>query len=124
MKTILSYLLLYAYATIMIKPAMPVIADAMAHLLNYKEHVSTVHKHNGSFHVHDEYKKAVNTNDDAATPSHKLSKKIDPAPEHFMTAAFLFVHRSARPLHVSLPMQLLLTRSLPGKLRPPIRILS
>ena len=46
------YLFVFVYGTIMLKPAMPYLKNFAAHILFYKDHILTVHSHNGKFHVH------------------------------------------------------------------------
>jgi hypothetical protein len=57
---ILIRLLLLSYMLMIIKPAVPVIMDTIAHKYWNESHYSTVHKHNGNAHVHSELKKAAN----------------------------------------------------------------
>lgn len=52
MRKITLYLFLFTYTTVMFKPLVPYITDLAAHLLFYKEHMLSVHKHHGKFHVH------------------------------------------------------------------------
>ena len=54
MKMAIIYLLLLNYSTIMLKPVMPYATDAIAHLLFYHEHITTVHFANGQLHAHKE----------------------------------------------------------------------
>ena len=56
------YLLLFAYVTTMLRPAMPYLADGMAHLLWYHEHIATVHTEHGKRHVHFEVEKESKKN--------------------------------------------------------------
>lgn len=90
MKIILSYAILAVYATIMIKPIMPTLADGFAHLLNYQDHIATVHKHNGKSHTHFEYIEAARNQADKNNPLNTNDgfKKVNFASEHFLVCMF------------------------------------
>jgi hypothetical protein len=51
MKRILVYLLCCAYTISLVKPVIPFFADTMAHIFWYSEHVATVHKTDGAYHL-------------------------------------------------------------------------
>jgi hypothetical protein len=53
-KTIVAKLLLALYLAVSCRPALPVLADVVAHVLFYEHHIATVHQHDGHFHVHEE----------------------------------------------------------------------
>lgn len=56
----------------MFKPVMPYVADAMAHLLFYKEHMLNVHAHHGKSHAHsDAVKTAKNEQSEKSTNNKK-----------------------------------------------------
>ena len=59
MKKALLYLLLFSYTTVVLKPVFPTIADTVAHIFWYSEHMATVHFENGRYHVHLEYQQAA-----------------------------------------------------------------
>ena len=59
MKKALLYLLLFSYTTIVFKPVFPTIADTLAHIFWYSEHMATVHYEHGKYHVHYEYQQAA-----------------------------------------------------------------
>lgn len=59
MKKALLYLLLFSYSIIVLKPVMPTLADTVAHVFWYSEHMATVHYENGRYHVHLEYADAA-----------------------------------------------------------------
>ena len=61
-----------AYTLLMIKPILPVIADAMAHSFWKSQHILTVHEVNGKFHVHKELVKA--SKDDEKRKQHTGNK--------------------------------------------------
>ena len=52
MKKALSYLLLFAYSTIMLMPVLPFVSDTVAHTFWLYEHISTVHYEHGQYHTH------------------------------------------------------------------------
>jgi len=52
MKKVLLYLLLFAYSSIVFRPLYPSIADTIAHIFWYSEHMATVHYEHGKYHVH------------------------------------------------------------------------
>lgn len=43
----------------MLKPVMPYITDGLNHILNFKDHMATVHAHHGKYHVHIEVAEAA-----------------------------------------------------------------
>lgn len=54
MKKFVTYLLLFTFSTMLLKPAMPYVTDVLAHSFWYANHMSTVHFENGKYHVHKE----------------------------------------------------------------------
>ncbi|MEO6719411.1 MAG: hypothetical protein ABIN67_03555 [Ferruginibacter sp.] len=121
MKSILSYLLLCVYATILVKPVMPTLADTFAHILNYSDHITTVHHENGKYHVHYEYVEAAKKNSSEQAPYNNLSKKLVDASEHVMLiATHNLSPTSFEKVYLNLPIQRLQLMSLPGCYRPPI----
>lgn len=54
LKKIISYLVLFSYTIIILKPVLPVASDTLAHVFWKLEHISTVHSHDGDDHVHQE----------------------------------------------------------------------
>ncbi|MEP7142817.1 MAG: hypothetical protein ABI707_08100 [Ferruginibacter sp.] len=124
MKRILSYLLLCIYATIMIKPVMPTITDMLAHLLNYSEHMATVHhSHGGKSHVHYEYIEAAKKNSHEDNPYNNIFKKGDGSSEHILfTTAIVPSITLVLQEHSNSFFQNLPVISLPGNFRPPITL--
>jgi len=57
MKKLLLYIVLFSYAIVMVKPALPFVQDVIGHILFYKQHMATVHFENGQYHVHKEVAK-------------------------------------------------------------------
>ncbi len=100
MKKAILYLLLVSYTTIILKPVLPFISDAVAHIFWYSEHIATVHIENGKYHVHDE-SLAVSKKMDTqkSVPVSKTEKAFS---EHFMnTPRFVFSYQPLLHLHFS-----------------------
>lgn len=57
MRKILLYFFLFTYALVVFKPYTPYFTDAVAHILFFKDHIETVHSHQGKSHVHAEVNK-------------------------------------------------------------------
>jgi hypothetical protein len=90
----ISYLLLFAYSLVIIKPVVPVFADVIAHVFYEKEHV-IVHEVHGQFHVHYEVANALGkTNRDkhsaTITGDTEESLYILPDLPSFNVSSFLF----------------------------------
>ncbi|MBC7886924.1 MAG: hypothetical protein H7Z13_03485 [Ferruginibacter sp.] len=125
MKKILSYLLIFIYATIMIKPVMPSIADGFAHLLNYREHKATVHVENGKYHVHYEYIEAAKNNSKENAPYNNILKKADSSGEHLMFSTQPHFSLLADPQgYLNSTVRYLPAISLQEDFRPPIALVS
>ena len=125
MKIFLSYLLLCIYATIMIKPVMPTIADSFAHILNYSEHIATVHYEDGKYHVHHEYIEAAKKNSHGDIPYNNTLKKTDSSNEHIMLMTLPGLSTPAVPQdHLNSIARYLPVISLQDDFRPPIASLA
>ena len=59
MKRPSAYYLLLLYSVYICKSFLPVVSDLFAHALWESNHLATVHQHQGSHHLHAEWKKAV-----------------------------------------------------------------
>ena len=59
MKKLLLYIVLFSYAIVMVKPALPYVQDFVGHILFYKQHMATVHFENGKYHLHKEVVKNI-----------------------------------------------------------------
>ncbi len=59
MKKLLLHIVLFSYAIVIVKPALPYVSDFIAHVLFYKQHMATVHFENGKYHVHKEIVKDI-----------------------------------------------------------------
>lgn len=121
MKTILSYLLLCTYAMIMIKPVMPTITDIFAHLLNYKDHMATVHHEHGKYHVHYEYIEEAKKHTHGDMPYNNSIKKTGAFDEHILFTTLTDLSTlQIRPDHSILLSRYLPAVFLQNDLRPPI----
>lgn len=83
MKRAFTFILLLTYSTIMLKPALPFIKDAAAHILFFEEHMATVHAHNGKFHAHLEMKEAEKNEKNQQSTNGILKKEVA-APAHII----------------------------------------
>ena len=70
----------------MFKPAMPFVTDAVAHLLFFKDHMDTVHAHNGKYHVHTEISEGAK-NDQEEKSTNNFKKET--SNEHIIVEATL-----------------------------------
>lgn len=121
MKIFLSYLLVGIYATILIRPVMPTLADLVSHVLNYKEHNATVHKHDGKLHVHNEYIATANKDFNNTGALNHSYKKVDKPNEHIIAFTHDIILSSlSLQIQLNLLLQRLSSISLPDDLRPPI----
>ena len=100
MKKAILYLLLFSYTTIVLKPVLPFITDAVAHIFWYSEHIATVHYEKGKYHVHYESMAAAKKTD--SQKSVPVSKTETAFSEHFMnTSRFVFSSQPLLPAHFS-----------------------
>lgn len=51
MRFTIAYYLLLLYLTVMLKPLVPLIQDAISHSFNYAEHIASVHEKYGNNHL-------------------------------------------------------------------------
>lgn len=63
---------------------MPTIADTFSHLLNYSEHIATVHHDHGKSHVHYEYIKVAKESSREDKPHPNTQKKASNSVEHIL----------------------------------------
>ncbi len=79
MKKIISYLVLFSYTTIILKPVLPVASDVVAHAFWKLEHISTVHSHDGDDHVHQEIiEKEKQDQSDKTIPVFRYEVSVSP----------------------------------------------
>ena len=90
MKKLLPYVLICLYSTMMLKPVMPYISDAVAHILNFQGHMATVHVHHGKYHVHTEVAEAAK-NDSSEKGTNTLKKDASEY-EHIVVARDCVLH--------------------------------
>ncbi|MBA3827472.1 MAG: hypothetical protein H0X33_00900 [Taibaiella sp.] len=83
----LTYLILFSYTITMLKPVMPLIADAVAHTFWESKHILTVHEVHGKFHVHQELVQASHQSEKGKTSS---SYKLEIAEYFEVTALITF----------------------------------
>lgn len=82
MKKQLAILLLFCYAVVLIRPAIPCISDFIAHTCWEAEHLATVHFENGKYHVHLEMQKTekeVPVKSEPANQSETFTSEYFPA---------------------------------------------
>ena len=58
----------------MFKPVLPYVTDNISHLLFFNDHINTVHKHQGKYHVHTEVAEAAK-NDQQEKSTNSLNKE-------------------------------------------------
>ena len=90
MKKFLPYLLISLYLTIMLKPVMPYITDAVAHILNFKGHMATEHAHHGRYHVHTEVAESAKNETSETNPN--ALKKQGPESDQIVTSKFIVLY--------------------------------
>lgn len=111
MKLAITYLLLFTYSTIMLKPLLPYTSDIIAHVFWYSDHIATVHSHNGKFHVHKEIMEASKNNNpeknsnilkkDASPNEHLANKNWKPSLKSHLIKKY-FCQTSSLLLNISL----------------------
>ena len=84
MKKALSYLVLFAYGTIMLMPVLPYVSDKVAHTFWLYEHISTVHYERGQYHTH--YQEVEIAKKTGTEHSNSNSKNSGFADEHTTTS--------------------------------------
>ena len=80
MKIIILYFFIFSYALGVFKPYAPYFTDAVAHVLFFKDHIETVHAHNGKSHVHTEVNQLVKN--DQSEKNSNLNKKLSSENDH------------------------------------------
>ena len=83
MRYIAAYYLVLVYVTVMLKPLIPIVSDAMSHALNGAIHVSTVHAKYGSNHLDEEL--ADTASDNTNSKNQNTVKSEEPLPVHIST---------------------------------------
>lgn len=83
MKSATAYYLLLLYATVMIRPFLPLLADAWFHSFNLAVHLATVHAQFGKDHLDAAF--AKKTSDQEMGRHEKNTRTEDPVPAHVVT---------------------------------------
>lgn len=78
-KKALVYLMLVVYVFGLIKPAMPLIKDVLAHSFFKTQHMATVHYEHGRYHLHLELKDDAKSNE---SKSNALTSAYEALPAH------------------------------------------
>ncbi|TDH28889.1 hypothetical protein EXU57_02115 [Segetibacter sp. 3557_3] len=86
MKKLLTYIVLYAYLVMLVKPVLPIFSDLIAHTFYRLEHISVVHQHNGVYHVDKELEDA--SEDLPTAPASRLNFGKDITPHLVSTVAY------------------------------------
>ena len=89
MKKILLYFFLFTYALVVFKPYVPYFTDLIAHVLFFKDHMQTVHAHNGKTHVHAEINQLTKS-EQSEKNSHNI-KKLSVENDHIFLHTFQFL---------------------------------
>ena len=89
MKKILLYFFLFTYALVVFKPYAPYFTDAVAHVLFFKDHMETVHAHNGKTHVHAEVNQLAKS-EQSEKNSHNI-KKLSIENDHIFLQTLQFL---------------------------------
>ncbi|HRH50784.1 MAG TPA: hypothetical protein PLP23_18675 [Panacibacter sp.] len=76
----IAYYLMLLYLTVMFKPLIPVISDALSHTFEDAIHIATVHAVYGDNHV--EIELATTGSDNDASKNQHTTKAQDPIPVH------------------------------------------
>ncbi len=118
MKMAITYLLLFTYSTIILKPLLPYATDIIAHVFWYKDHMATVHSHNGKFHVHKEVMEAARHND--SEKNSNILKKDNSASDHIVSMELNIISQKYfNKKYYSLPASHLIFTYLSADFPPP-----
>ena len=98
----IAYYLMLLYLTVMFKPLVPLISDAISHTFEDAIHIATVHAVYGDNHV--EIELAGTGSDNDASKNQNTTKAQDPIPVHVSeeTAAYDFTLTEADKYYPSL----------------------
>ena len=116
MKKAFIYIILFAYSLMLARPAVPFIADVIAHTFWYSQHIATVHFENGKYHVHYQYMNEAQKNSPGKT-THYL-KTETPVTEHIFSSdrfdfEFYFITKLEFPDPASQLNEVFLQHNLP-----------
>jgi hypothetical protein len=99
----------------MFKPAMPLVADALAHTFWEQQHLMAVHEVHGQFHIHTELSKAAHQSDSEKSNElkYEIVQYVHVTPSVFksnlnatagsLCAAFVYGHISGPYLYIISP---------------------
>ena len=83
MRVLIAYYLVLLYITVMFKPLIPIVSDALSHTFSKAIHIATVHAVYGSHHLE---KEISNSSSGNANSSHQNTVNTeDPMPVHVST---------------------------------------
>ena len=117
MKRGILYLFLFTYSTVMFKPVLPYITDFIAHILFFKDHLQTVHAHQGKFHAHTAVAEGAK-NDQSGKTTDNFKKDNFGSDHIIISTAKRPVQNSSNKYTYSLSSYLI-TREIPYDYPPP-----
>ena len=83
MKFTIAYYLLLLYVSVMLKPVIPIISDALSHTFSAAEHIATVHKKYGNNHLQKSMQDSGSEND--TDKNQNTTKSQESIPVHLST---------------------------------------
>ena len=87
MRVPVAYYLLLLYVTVMFKPLVPIVSDAISHTFSEAIHIATVHAIYGSNHLQKELSNTTSDN----TDKHQTNRSVeDPVPVHVSSNGSLY----------------------------------
>lgn len=93
MKYPIAYCLFICYTIALCKPGLPVAADALSHFFWKAKHLATVHQQLGNHHTDEEFKKAVQSDEDESGNS--ATKSSETIAFHISAQPILFLSNSS-----------------------------
>jgi hypothetical protein len=87
LKSLTAYYLLLLYATVALKPTLPLISDFLLHAFTEAEHISTVHAHHGDHHLEHEIAEAGKEH--GHEQNHSLPKAEDVVQSHLPVSRYI-----------------------------------
>lgn len=116
-KRALVYLMLMLYVFGLIKPALPLMKDALAHTFFKTQHMATVHYEKGRYHLHLELAQDAQSND--SNPAAPTSA-YDMLPAHVSTQELVFTPFTKQLSEIRSPYMHIPTDVLPASpFQPP-----
>ena len=102
MKKALSYILLFSYALVLLRPLLPIVIDTTAHLFWRYEHIATVHYEKGKAHVHFELLQSSDKSDSEKN-NQKSSTNSFEDPHEMIVVVFHFTTDPFFPIYLFSP---------------------